>query len=122
MRDIRRIALQGRTTRMKEPKVLSDGQQTWLGLGLGTCLSLAVILSLFAWSPPQSSWHNEHHDHMSMATAQPMSPEMRTKLLADKKESEFNHHLAGFFVVLAGLFIVSQGSLEKRWPTAKFAL
>jgi hypothetical protein len=107
---------------MKEAKVLSDGQQTWLGLGLAICLSLAVILSLFAWSPPQSSWPSEHHDHMSMATAQPMSPEMRTKLLADKKESEFNHHLAGFFVVLAGLFIVSKGNLEKRWPTAKFAL
>ena len=34
-----------------------------------------------------------------------MSPARQAKLLADKKESEFNHHLAGFFVVLAGVFI-----------------
>jgi len=26
----------------------------------------------------------------------------------DKKESEFNHHLAGFFVVLAGLFVFAK--------------
>jgi hypothetical protein len=52
---------------------------------------------------------------------QPTS-QLETKLLADKKESEFNHHLAGFFVALAGLFISLQGTLEKRWPTVRYAL
>jgi hypothetical protein len=42
------------------------------------------------------------------------------KLLADKKESEFNHHLAGLFVVLGGLFILAQGGLTRRWPWTKY--
>jgi hypothetical protein len=58
---------------------------------------------------------------MSMPMAQEMSPAMQAKLLADKKESEFNHHLAGFFVVLAGVFILFQGVLVKRWPGVKYA-
>jgi hypothetical protein len=54
----------------------------------------------------------------------PLSPTLQAKLLADKKESEFNHHLAGFFVVLGGAFIF-QGPLGKRlklvnyiWPAS----
>ena len=47
----------------------------------------------------------------------------QAKLLADKRESEFNHHLAGLFVLLAGLIILADGSLHDRlrfaslvWP------
>ena len=106
---------------MKEPKALSNSHQAWLGLGLGACLSLSVFVSLFAPSR-LNSWQGEHHDHMSMSMAQEMSPEAEAKQLADKKESEFNHHLAGLFVVLAGIFILSQGNLERRWPAVKYAL
>ena len=43
------------------------------------------------------------------------------KLAADKRESEFNHHLAGFFVVLAGIFILAEPRLSVRWPNVRYA-
>jgi copper resistance protein D len=43
------------------------------------------------------------------------------KLAADKRESEFNHHLAGFFVVLAGIFILAEPRLSVRWPKVRYA-
>jgi len=59
---------------------------------------------------------------MSSATPDPMAA-MRTpeKLAADKRESEFNHHLAGFFVVLAGIFILAEPRLSIRWPKIRYA-
>jgi len=45
---------------------------------------------------------------------------LHAKLLADKKESEFNHHLAGFFVALGGAFIFFGGLIAKKWPAAKY--
>jgi len=48
-------------------------------------------------------------------------PAASAKLLADKKESEFNHHLAGFIVILAGLFILAEGQIGMRWPLVHFA-
>lgn len=59
------------------------------------------------------------HEGMVMDDSAPgPSP---AKLLADKRESEFNHHLAGFFVVLAGLFILFEGRLSARWPAVRYA-
>ncbi len=49
-----------------------------------------------------------------------MSAEMQAQLLADKKGSEFNHHLAGFFVALAGVFIFFQRGLARDWPGVKY--
>jgi putative copper resistance protein D len=43
------------------------------------------------------------------------------KLAADKRESEFNHRLAGFFVVLAGILILAEGSISRRWPRMRYA-
>jgi putative copper resistance protein D len=45
---------------------------------------------------------------------------MEAKTLADKKESEFNHHVAGFFVALAGVFVLFEPYLAKRWALAKY--
>jgi putative copper resistance protein D len=45
----------------------------------------------------------------------------QVKLLADRRESEFNHHLAGFLIVLAGVFILAQELLAARWPLARYA-
>ena len=59
-------------------------------------------------------------DHAHMDHSQ-IDPARQRKLLADKKESEFNHHLAGFFVILAGIFILAQGALTQRWPFLRFA-
>src|SRR5215475_5499755 len=90
-----------------------------------------AILSAFVFSfviglmPFLSSAQNSehHHDHagMDMPMDDHPDPAMQVKLLADKKESEFNHHLAGIFVVLAGLFILSGEKLKNRWPAIKYA-
>ncbi len=64
------------------------------------------------------------HDHggMSMKMDEPMDPAAQAKLLQDKKEGEFNHHLAGFFVLLAGIFILFEEPLKVRWPAVRYAL
>jgi putative copper resistance protein D len=73
-----------------------------------------VSARAFAQNPPM------HHDHQGMSM--PMDDDQDpAKLLADKKESEFNHHLAGVFVVLAGLFILTSHRLKTRWPAIKYA-
>lgn len=106
---------------------LPERERTWFWLGAGGVLSLAIILLLFAFLRPQETPQAEHHDHehMSMPMSMPMAddatPAVQAKLLADKKESEFNHHLAGFFVALAGVFILLQSVLAKRWPAVKYA-
>jgi hypothetical protein len=55
------------------------------------------------------------------ATAQEPTPEVHAKQLADKRESEFNHHLAGVLMILAALFFLAQNRLAGRWPTAQYA-
>jgi copper resistance protein D len=106
---------------VNETKALIDKEQTWFWLGAGG-LSLAIFLFLFTWPPKNPSQGMEHeHMSMSMPMAPEMSPAMQTKLLADKKESEFNHHLAGFFVVLAGVFLLVQSTIVKWWPPVKYA-
>ncbi len=42
-----------------------------------------------------------------------MTPAMEAKLLADKKESEFNHYLAGFLVALAGCSFSFKGDWRR---------
>ena len=39
----------------------------------------------------------------------------RAKILADKRESEFNHHLAGIFVAIAGLFMLIGADPHTEW-------
>ena len=66
----------------------------------------------------------EHsHAEMSMPMDHSADPEAQAKLLADKRESEFNHHLAGLLVIVAGLFLLADGSVRERrfggrflWP------
>jgi len=43
------------------------------------------------------------------------------RLLVDKRESEFNHHLAGLLIILAGIFVLTQEFLAARWPPARYA-
>ncbi len=98
-------------------------EQTWVFVGTGALLSIAVLLFLSSQRRPQYPlMHMGHHQHMSMSAmyGQPMTTEIQSKLLADKKESEFNHHLAGFFVLLGGIFVLFQDFLMKRWPSVKY--
>ena len=69
---------------------------------------------------------SQEHDMNSMpgmnmnAPAAPENPAQAAKHLADKQESEFNHRLAGFFVVAAGIFIFSESYLGKRWSLVRY--
>lgn len=88
---------------------------------LSTFLLGSVLL--FTYSPAWSQDHtsHDHHAGMSMAADEPLDPAKQAKLLADKRESELNHHLAGFFLVLAGLFILAQASFVNRFGFVRYA-
>jgi len=85
------------------------------------CATFAVVLTpgLVASQTADPSEH--HHDHAGMAMDEPLTPAQQAKLLADKHESEFNHHLAGFFLVVAGLLILAEVSFRGRLSIAKYA-
>jgi copper resistance protein D len=108
----------------------------------GTCLLLTLMLC--ACQPLlRAQDHSAHDGHdgqaahdgqagqmsndmpgmdMSSTAPDPMAwmhtPE---KLAADKRESEFNHHLTGFFVMVAGIFILAEPWLSARWPKVRYA-
>ncbi len=90
-------------------------------------IAYALFAVLLVSNAPQAS-ANDHslhsgHEAMSMAMHEEtqVDASQQSKLLADKKESEFNHHLAGFFVILAGLFILAEGTLSQRGSFLRFA-
>lgn len=81
----------------------------------------AIVFSLFATvSRPQE------HDMGNMpgmnmnAPAVPQDAARAAKDLADKQESEFNHHLAGSFVIASGIFIFLESYLAKRWSLIRY--
>lgn len=90
---------------------------------LGLLASLAPCLSASdAIARPQD--HSMPHDHAGMSMPmddKPLDAAAQAKLLQDKKESEFNHHLAGLFVFLAGIFILFEERLKSRWPAVRYA-
>ena len=73
---------------------------------------------------PQTHHGHEGHEGMDMPMDQPMDAaaqaKLQAKILADKKESEFNHHLAGLLVTIAGAFMFFQSNLVGRWPAVKY--
>jgi putative copper resistance protein D len=88
------------------------------GIAAAAVLSLIFLrsfLPLPAWSEEQHA--QDEHAGMSMSSAEPADP---ATVLSWKRESEFNHHLAGFFVVLAGLFILAEGLLRSRFPATRY--
>lgn len=86
-------------------------------------LTAIFLPLLLLHAPARAQDHSMHEMHAGMPVAadQSLDPAREAKLLADKRESEFNHHLAGFFVVLAGLFILAEGNVRDRWPWIRFA-
>jgi hypothetical protein len=84
----------------------------------------AIFFLLFLpHTPARAQDHSMHEMHpgASAAVDEALDPARQAKLLADKRESEFNHHIAGLFVVLAGLFIFAEGNVRERWPWIRFA-
>jgi len=51
----------------------------------------------------------------------PMNASQRRMLMTDKAGSEFNHHLAGILIILAGIFILVEGAFSKRRFYLRFA-
>ncbi|HEY0703585.1 MAG TPA: hypothetical protein VGD60_12535 [Candidatus Acidoferrales bacterium] len=90
-------------------------------------LAAVLLLAFSSWSPVILAQQNSMPDMpgmqdmpgMDMSQA-PESPERQAKHLKDKKESEFNHHLAGFLVIVAGIFLLTQDRLAKRWPRVRY--
>lgn len=86
-------------------------------------VALLFVFLAFLFVPLIQS---QQHDMDSMpemnmnAAAAPEDPAAAAKRLADKRESEFNHHLAGVLVAVAGIFILAEGRLAKRWPLARY--
>jgi hypothetical protein len=84
-------------------------------------LCLTFLLLLFSPSAkPQDHHSHEGHAGMSMpADVQSHQQPTQAELLSWKLESEFNHHLAGFFVLLAGLLILAQ-ALTNKLPLVRY--
>ena len=109
----------------------------WMAGGLLLVLVLAVFLFAPAWTrhpnmpvQQQMSGMDDMSDMTGMADTPEMqhsaalaepTPEALAKQLADKRESEFNHHLAGVMLILAALFFLAQERLARRWPAANYA-
>ena len=96
-------------------------------------LIVGTVLLLITWggfvplaTAQDQQMHHGHegHEGMDMPMDQPMDAaaqaKLQAKILADKKESEFNHHVAGLLVAIAGLFMLFQSSLVTRWPAVKY--
>jgi hypothetical protein len=77
--------------------------------------------------PPQPFANHDMHDMEGMpgmdhtAAAPAETPEQKAEQLAYKRESEFNHNLAGALLIIGALFFLAEGSLTKRWPAFRFA-
>jgi hypothetical protein len=90
---------------------------------LKSAISLYVFL-VFLFAPLAQCQQQDMDSMPGMnmsATATPEDPAQAAKRLADKRESEFNHHLAGVLVAFAGIFILAQDPLAKRWPLVRYA-
>jgi len=96
-------------------------EQTWALVVAGMLVSAAAVL-FFLSSPNRQQVVPMYtaHQHNAMMGDRTMTPALQSKLLADKKESEFNHHLAGLFVFVAGVFSLFQDNLTKRWAVLKY--
>jgi len=82
-------------------------------------VSLLFLFTPLAW-PQQHNMHNMPEMSMKVPTG-PEDPAQAAKRLADKQESEFNHHVAGILVILAGMFLLAESNLAKRWALVRYA-
>lgn len=83
---------------------------------------LAMMLSAAAALPQSSGMPDMpgmDHSKMQMSPATD-TPLRAAKRAADKRESEFNHRLAGLFLILAGVFALIEPGLKARWPVVRY--
>jgi hypothetical protein len=80
---------------------------------------LMIVLGLLVPLPAWSQHPQMQHEHAGMSMS--MDGPAEARLLSAKRESEGNHHLIGFFVVLGGVFMLAQDVLKKRFPAVLYA-
>ena len=95
---------------------------------LAAAIFALAFSSIVAFAPTVRAQEPDHsmHEHEGMdMPVQKLDPAAeaahQAELLSWKRESEFNHHLAGLLVILAGLFILVEPALRQRWPFTRFA-
>jgi len=100
--------------RLKVSGVGCNGTRALRFAGIFAFAFLVLSIDPLAWTQQQS-----HHEHpgMSMSADEPTDD----VLLDWKRESEGNHHLAGLFVALSGLFILTQSKFAKKFPAMEYA-
>lgn len=103
------------------------------GVWTGGAVLLAAIMGLFLLAPAWTQHPNlaprqeMNHDMADMpgmdhhAMMQEETPVQKAKHLRDKRESEFNHRLAGVLIMIAAVFFFTQGRVAKRWQSVRYA-
>src|SRR5262245_52518132 len=82
----------------------------------------AILIVPLAPVPAWVQTPETHHDHARMSmSAEPLDAAEQARLLSSKHESEFNHHLAGFFLIAAGFLIFAQDTLRGRVAILRYA-
>src|SRR5262252_8104749 len=94
-------------------------KRVWIPLLL-VLVGLSHVAAQSPPQPPAEQDHSMHHHHDMAMPDDAADPAVQAKLRADKKESEFNHHLAGFFVALGAAFILFQSPLGKRFKLVNY--
>lgn len=99
-------------------RTIADNRRHWIR----AALLPVFLLSFLQLRAPDSRANGELQEHrrVSMLAKPAEDSATMAKLMADKRESEFNHRLAGVFVIVAGVFIFFQGELDQRYSWAKF--
>src|SRR5258708_12080530 len=87
-------------------------------LGLAPLISPPSARSRQSGIPDIPEMQATEHDHV---TSLEDGRAAEARLLADRRESEFTHHLAGLLIVLAGILILTQKFLTAYWPLARYA-
>jgi hypothetical protein len=85
---------------------------TW-GMALAACVIVTFLIALAA------ARHASSQDY-SMSSVHAKQEGM-VMPMDDKEGSEFNHHLAGVFMILAGFLLLSEDSFPRRWSFLRFA-
>jgi hypothetical protein len=88
-------------------------------------------LAIFAmmWASPVRAQQKQTMPDMNMtgqhdmgAAARQETPQQEAAEIASTKESEFNHHLSGLLVFIAGLAILLQDRIRPHWAGVRYVL
>ncbi|MBI4460690.1 MAG: hypothetical protein HY648_11615 [Acidobacteria bacterium] len=78
------------------------------------------IVIVFAAAPGQCLQHGSEHSTITPGNAAPSTYHDASQAEAEKEFSEFNHHLAGFFILLVGLLALLEPYLAARFSFLRY--